>query len=145
MTTTDHNPLTRPVPIPYRGTQQYWAEAANGRLALQRCSTGHVQFYPRAHCRRCGSTELEWFPGSGRGTVHTFSIVHRAAHEGFADRLPYVFAIVELEEGVRVTANVVGCDPYGVSVGIPVEVSFEDHVGDLTLPQFTPIQNHEEY
>jgi uncharacterized OB-fold protein len=145
MTATEHDIVTRPAPVPYRSSEHYWSAAGSGRLALQRCPSGHVQFYARAHCRRCGSTDLEWFDAAGHGTVHTFSVVHRAAHEGFTDKLPYVFAVVELVEGVRVTANIVGCDPHDVTVDLPVEVSFEDSIGDVALPQFTPTRTHEEH
>lgn len=135
--TTSHDTL-RPVPAPYRATESFWTAAANGSLMLQRCATGHVRHYPRGHCPECGSTDLEQFASSGRGRVHTFSVVHRAAHEGFADRTPYVFAIVELIEGVRVTANIVGLDPADVSVDLPVRATFDDELGGITLPQFAP-------
>lgn len=138
MTELDHPSVDRPTPVPFEGTQRFWEEASAGRLTLQRCEAGHVQFYPRRHCRFCGETELSELTASGEGTVHTFSVVYRAAHDGFVARVPYVFAIVDLPEGPRVTANIVDIDPESVHVGMRVEATFDDVVGELTLPQFKP-------
>jgi uncharacterized protein len=129
---------TRPLPVPYAASAPFWAATAEGRLLIQRCSSGHLQFYPRGHCHRCGSRSLDQVEASGAGTLHTFSVVHRAGHDGFADRLPYVFAIVDLAEGPRVTANVIGADPGEVRVGMPLRAVFTDTEQGFTLPQFTP-------
>jgi uncharacterized protein len=116
----------------------YWKAAAEGRLLLQRCEAcGNHQFYPRAHCIRCGSFDPVWEEASGRGVVHTFSVIHRNGSPGFADELPYVVAIIELAEGPRMTANVVGVDPGEVVVDMPVRATFTKVSGDLALPQFT--------
>lgn len=116
----------------------YWKAAAEGRLLLQRCeSCGNRQFYPRAHCIACGSFDLVWQEASGRGVVHTFSVIHRSGSPGFADELPYVVAIIELEEGPRMTANVVGVDPVEVVVDMPVQATFERVSDEVGLPQFT--------
>jgi hypothetical protein len=56
----------------------------------------------------------------------------------FADEVPYVVAYVELDEGVRMCTNVVGCDPASVEHGMPVEVTFEDVDGSISLPKFRP-------
>jgi uncharacterized protein len=130
--------VERPTPIAYGASLPFWEAAAEGRLVLQRCSSGHVQFYPRSHCHRCGSTALDWVDATGAGVLHTFSIVHRAGHGGFADRVPYVFAIVELDEGQRVTANIINTDVDEVHIGMPVRVVFSDQLGKYTLPQFEP-------
>ena len=131
---------TRPAPVPFQSTQPYWDAARRGELLLQRCDKGHLQFYPRPHCHICGSVTLAAQPSSGSGHVHTFSVVHRAAHEGFSSRVPYVFAIVELDEGITVSANVLDCDPLSVTVGMPVRAVFHDQLEELTLPQFAPTE-----
>jgi uncharacterized OB-fold protein len=69
--------------------------------------------------------------------VFTFTVARRPTHPGLADRVPYVIAVVELEEGPKLTANLVGIDPDDVEIGLSVEVAFED-VGDTTLVQFRP-------
>jgi uncharacterized protein len=128
----------RPTPVAYASAKPFWEAAAEGRLTLQRCPNSHLQFYPRSHCRTCGSSDLDWINATGAGVLHTFSIVHRAGHEGFADRVPYVFAIIELDEGQRVTANIVNADLDQVRIGMPVRAVFSDRIGDYILPQFEP-------
>ena len=90
-------------------------------------------------CPHCGATELRWEEASGRGEVHTFTVARRPTHPAFAGQEPYVIAVVELEEGPRVTTNVVGCEPEDVRVGMPVELTFEEKGEDgFALPLFRP-------
>lgn len=111
--------------------------AREGRLVIQRCtSCGEHQFYPRKLCVRCGG-DVEWVQASGRGTVHTFTVIHQQGMPGWRDEVPYVAAIVDLDEGVRMTTNVVGCAPSDVRIGLPVEVTFVDE-GTYVLPRFRP-------
>jgi uncharacterized OB-fold protein len=72
--------------------------------------------------------------------VHTFTIARRPTHPGFADRVPYVIAIVELAEGPRLTTNIVGCSPDVVYIGMDLQVDFDDLEDDeaTTLPVFRP-------
>lgn len=75
---------------------------------------------------------------SGRGTVYSFYVAHRPAHPAFRDRVPYVVALVDLEEGPRMMTNIVDCPPEDVHIGMPVEVVFRDVTEDITLPCFRP-------
>jgi len=77
---------------------------------------------------------------SGRGTVYTYAIVRRAPTPGFRGDVPYITAIVELEEGPRMMTNVVGvaAEPEAITVGMPVEVTFEDITDEISLPKFRP-------
>lgn len=128
----------RPVPVPDDVSAQFWDAAARGELAVQRCvSCQDLQYPPEITCRRCHSDDLSYTGVSGRGRVYSFAVVERAFHAGFADRLPYVTAMVELEEDprVRLFTNIVDSAPGSVEVGMPVEVTFET-VGDRVLPQF---------
>jgi len=107
---------------------------------MQECADcGHRQFFPRAWCHLCGSGAVEWLESAGTGRVHTYTVIRRATElPVFAEDVPYVVAYVELDEGVRLCSNVVGCTPEEVEVGTPVEVTF-DHVSeDLALPKFRP-------
>jgi uncharacterized OB-fold protein len=106
---------------------------------IQRCSNcrSHI-FYPRYNCPQCGSRGLEWVQASGRGKVYTYTVARRPTHPAFADRVPYVIAIVELEEGPRLTTNIVDCDPNAVRIDMPVEVTFEDVNEEISLPVFRP-------
>ena len=118
-----------------------WFEGlARHELWLERCgSCGTIRFYPRAVCTVCLSSEVMWERASGRGTVYTFTVTYQNQAPGFREMLPYVYAIVELAEGVRMPTNVVGCPPDAVRIGMPVEVVFEDVAPEITLPKFRPV------
>jgi uncharacterized OB-fold protein len=90
------------------------------------------------NCTECGSQALEWVVACGRGTVYSYTVARRPTHPAFAERVPYVIAIVELDEGPRVTTNVVDCDPDAVRIGLPVELTFEAPVDGIALPLFRP-------
>jgi hypothetical protein len=75
---------------------------------------------------------------SGRGTVFTYTVARRPTHPGFADKVPYIIAVVELAEGPKLTTNLVDIDPDDVVIGLSVEASFED-VDHATLVQFRPV------
>ena len=128
----------RPLPVLDEVNGPYWSAAAQGRLLIQECAAcGHRQFYPRALCARCGG-EPGWLECSGSGTVHTFTVVRQMGMRPFRDELPYVVAMVELEEGPMMMGNVTGCDPDAVRIGLPVEAYFlraEDEVG---VPMWRP-------
>jgi len=128
-----------PVPVTSPQSAPFWEGAAGGRLVIQRCTACEkFVFYPRRWCSHCYGTAFEWIEVSGRGEVHTFSVIHGAPSVGFEERVPYVLAVVELEEGPHLMANVVDCDPDVVRVGLPVRVVFEAR-GDYRVPQFTPV------
>jgi uncharacterized OB-fold protein len=128
-------PLPRPSPI----SKPYWEAARRHELLLQRCAAcKQYVFYPRLNCTNCGSRQLDWVTASGHGTVYTYTVARRPTHPSFAARTPYVIAIVELEEGPRMTTNIVDCDPDSVKIGMPVEATFEDVSPDVTLVVFRP-------
>jgi uncharacterized OB-fold protein len=128
----------RPVPLPDNISRPYWEAAGRGELVYQECGhCGHRQLYPRALCTSCAATP-DWRTASGRGTVHTFTVIRQNWAEPFREMLPYVVAMVELAEGPRLMSNITDCDPEGVHVGMPVEAWFlpvEDGIG---LPMFRP-------
>jgi uncharacterized OB-fold protein len=129
---------TRPKPGADHVTEPFWHAAAEGRLLVQRCiNCGVAQHYPRAMCRECAG-DTEWQVCSGRGTLYTFSIVRQNRTPPFDALVPYVVAMIDLEEGARMMGNVTDCDPDTVRIGMPVEVWFE-HLGDeVALPQWRP-------
>jgi uncharacterized OB-fold protein len=107
---------------------------------LQQCGQCDANiFYPRVNCTECGSTDLTDVAASGKGTVYTYTIARRPTHAAFADAGPYVIAVVELDEGPRLTTNIVGCEPEAVTIGMAVEVVFGDVIDGIALPYFTPI------
>jgi uncharacterized OB-fold protein len=119
-------------------SHQYWDGAARGELVIQRCrGCARWIHFPEPVCPSCGGTDFSFEPVSGQGTVETFSVIHRSFVPAFADRVPYVIAWVGLPEqaGLRVFANVTGCGPDQVAIGMAVEVCFEPRDG-RTVPNF---------
>lgn len=129
--------VQRPVANPDGITQPWWDATAEKRLLVQRCcACDRTQHFPRALCRHCGSTDLEYIEATGRGSVHSFTVVHRAPHPAFT--APYVVALVDLHEGVRLLTNVVGCDPDAVHCDMRVRVGWEPLPDGRQLPVFEP-------
>jgi uncharacterized OB-fold protein len=130
--------IDRPLPQPSPLTQPYWDGARRHEVWIQRCDAcrTHV-FYPRYLCTACGRDTLSWVQASGQGRVFTYTVARRPTHPAFADRVPYVIAVVELQEGPKLTTNIVDVEPDVVHIDMPVIAAFED-VGDVTLVQFRP-------
>jgi uncharacterized OB-fold protein len=127
----------KPLPKPTSTSQPFWDAAKEHRLQLQRC--GGCQafiYYPRDRCPHCLSDQLQWQPVSGHGKVYSYTTVRRASTRSFADR-PYVLAIVELDEGVRLTTNI-EAPPERIKIGMPVTVFFDDVTPERTLVKFKP-------
>ena len=91
---------------------------------------------PRSLCPNCWSDDLEWIESAGRGKVYSFSIVRRASVPEFSDRVPYVIALVELNEGPRIMANILGDNALETQIGDEVGLCFEEREGDAKVPQF---------
>ena len=114
-------PQDRPLPARGNVARPYWEALAEGRLVLQYCpACDRYQFYPRAICTRCGA-DPEWRESDGRGTVYTYTVIRQNGAAPFRDELPYVVAMIELEEGVKVMSSVTDCDPDEVAVGMAVQ------------------------
>jgi hypothetical protein len=129
----------RPLPRVDEETRGYWEACARHELYVQRCRQCRAwRFPPRAVCPSCLSSAVDWVRAGGRGTIYSFTVTHQNQAPGFRERLPYVLAVVELEEGVRMMTNVVGCAPETVRIGMPVELHWEDVTPDVTLPLFRP-------
>ena len=129
----------KPLPAPSPVTQPFWDGLREGELRIQRCRdcAKHV-FYPRTACHYCLSDRLEWVKASGRGTLYSFTIVRRAMNPAFQADVPYVFAIVELEEGPRVTTNIVNCPLEALRVDMPVMAVYDRVTPEAALLKFEP-------
>ena len=130
-----------PLPVKQPESDFYWEKAHEHELWLRRCNPcGQAYFYPRDFCPHSGSRDVSWMRASGKGTLHTFAIVHRAPVPAFSDRVPFVVAMVDLEEGARIPTNLVDVepDPAHIKVGMAVEVAFLDLTDEITLPVFRP-------
>jgi len=128
----------KPLPAPDEVSGPFYEAAARGELRYQQCpECSHRQFYPRAVCTACGA-EPRWETASGRGTVHTFTVIRQNFAKGFRDELPYVVAMIELEEGVKMMGSVTDCSPDDVSIGMAVEAYALEVEEGLALPFWRP-------
>src|SRR5690349_12071830 len=129
---------TKPLPQPDGVSTEYWKAASEGRLLIQQCpKCGTKQWYPRALCTKCGA-DPEWLECSGIGTVHTYTVVRQYGGRPFRDELPYVIAMVELEEGPLIMGAVTDCEADDVHIDMPVEVYFVKAADDAGIPYWRP-------
>ena len=127
---------TKPAIVPTPETAPFWQGAAAGKLLIQGCDAcGRAQFPPRPICLTCRGTALAWREASGRGSVFSFTVVHRAPLDAFKDDVPYVVALIDLEEGPRMMMNIRRCSPDQVRIGARVTVFFESYAAGIALPQ----------
>lgn len=127
----------RPLPLPTDITAPYWQAAKKERLTIQHCKQcQRWQFYPRAFCAHCASEDLVWQETSGLGRIYTFTINRRAPNVFMKSRLPYAVAIIALDEGPRMMANIVNSDLEAIFIGARVQVCFEHVSDEIALPQF---------
>jgi uncharacterized OB-fold protein len=130
----------KPLPRIDEESRGFWEACQRHELYLQRCrACGATRYYPRTLCPHCLNDTTDWVLSSGKGTVYTYTVTQQNQAPGFRDSLPYVLAYVELDEGVRMLTNIVGCDAGAVRIGMPVEVVFEDVTPEATLPKFKPL------
>ncbi len=130
-----------PWPIADDLTRPFWDAANRHELVIQRCTAcGEFRHTPRADCLFCKSTDVEWVKLSGKGTVFTYIVDHRNEVPGFDGH--YVFAFINPVEAprtsVRLTGNILECDPDDVYIGMPVEVMYKELKPGVTLPEFRP-------
>jgi uncharacterized OB-fold protein len=128
------------IPIATEHDRPYWEGAKEGRLVLQRClGCGLFSAQPRTVCPRCHRDSFGWAEVSGRGRIHSYTIVHQTTIAGFQEELPYVVVHVQIDEEPTcyLTANLVvdERDRERLTIDLPVVVQFENR-GDVALPQF---------
>ncbi len=132
----------KPLPMTQPESDFYWEKAKEHQLWLRKCNDCQkAYFYPRDICPECFSRDTTWVRASGRGTLHTFAVVHRAPASAFKEDVPYVVAMVDLEEGPRMPTSLVDVepDPSKIKVGMRVEVVFQDVTEKFALPKFRPV------
>jgi uncharacterized OB-fold protein len=137
--------LSRPRPVATSYSQFFWDGARRGQLLIQCCGACNRYAHPPGPiCPSCGSREMGPVAVSGRGTLHSFCLIHHVFHPAFKDLTPYLVARVELDEQPELflIANLRNCPREAARVGLPVRVLFET-VGDDVLPQFEPAPTRE--
>jgi uncharacterized OB-fold protein len=132
----------KPLPVLDAETQPFWEACKKGKLVLQRCGVcGHIRFPPTRFCPKCRSDSHEWIESKGLGRVFSWIVVrHPVPRDIYAADVPYVVALVALDEGVRIPTNLVGVEPEAVEADMRVRVSFRAVTPDITLPLFEPVK-----
>jgi uncharacterized protein len=131
----------KPVPVANSWTMEFWKGAKEGRLTIQKCKDCNTNiFYPRMSCPFCFSDKLEWVESSGKGKIYTYTVVRSNAPSAFIADMPFVIAVVRMEDGVQMLTNIVGCNPEEVYCEMPVQVTFEKLTEEFTLPKFKPAE-----
>ena len=129
----------KPVPIPDAVTAPFWEATKEGKLMVQRdMDSGQVFFYPRERSPYTLSDRLEWVEVSGKARIYSFIVVRQPGNPAFTPDVPYIYAIVQLDEGPRMNGNVRGIDIEDVEIDMQVEVYFEER-GDQMIPQWKPV------
>lgn len=125
------------LPKPDALTQPYWDGAKRHQLLLQRCDGCQATWHPPLPiCPKCRAKGYTWTPIAGGGTIYSYTEVHHPAHVAVADKVPYLVALVTLDEGPRVVTNILDCALTDISVGMRVELTFQTIAPDVVLPQF---------
>jgi uncharacterized OB-fold protein len=120
-------PLSRP----------FWDAAAQGRLLLPRChACGKHFFRPEVACTHCFATDWSWVEASGRGSLYSHTVVHRPPAPGFV--VPFVLAVVELDEGPFLFSNLVRCEHADIRIGMRLRMQFDGVAPGICLPRFHP-------
>jgi len=129
-----------PLPVPNLDNQEFFDRCREHQLVLRRCRDCSLFSHPpRPNCPGCASDNLEWVKSPGRGTVYTFTITRQPVSRAFEGRLPWAVVDVELDEGVHLISNLVGCDLEEIEIGMQVDVVFEEVNSEITLPKFKKV------
>lgn len=137
---TEKRKIARPVPRPnaYMNTAPFWAATREGKLLLQFCKdSGKYQWYPRPVSIYTGKRNLEWREASGKGTLYSWTVTY-SAWPGHEDRVPYICAYVDLDEGPRLLCNLLNCARDKVRIGMPVKLVWEKLEDGTNYPAFEP-------
>ena len=118
--------------------EPFWQACRDERFLLHRCAACGRAYWPASCCIEHGSEPMQWQEASGRGEVHTYTVVHHAYDPSLADRLPYALAVVKLDEGPFFHSDLVGCGPAQVHVGMRVRVVWDRIDAETVIPRFTP-------
>ena len=130
--------MDRPRPTPSPDSMPYWQGLREGKLLIQTCAAcGKLRHYPRPVCDACFSMDVTWTKASGRGKIHSWTRAHHAFLPEFKPDLPYTLVTVDLEEGVRMNARLVGADAEP-RIGAPVRCVTEPQDAEWSFPVFEP-------
>ncbi len=127
----------KPLPSLNADNMPFWDGCKVHQLKFQKCSVcGYVRWPASILCPQCHSTDTEWIAASGKGKVYTFVVFHHVYHKAFENEIPYVTAVIKLEEGPHLLSNIIDCDPNEVNCDMPVQVKWEDVGEGFSIPKF---------
>jgi uncharacterized OB-fold protein len=127
----------RLLPEPTAESSRFWEGTASRKLLLQQCADcGKIRHYPRPVCDACYSMKIAVAEAGGYGAVHSWTVAYRAFHPAFALKLPYILALIDLDEGVRINTILRGVAPQELRIGLRVQVRFEAIGDGYFLPVF---------
>jgi uncharacterized OB-fold protein len=133
-------PYSKPLPKLNGDNRPFWEGCKQHELRFQQCTAcGLVRWPPAFLCPQCHSPQATWQVSSGLGKVHTFAVYHAAFHPAFTADLPYVVAVVALDDGPHLLTNLIECRPEEVKCDLRVQVTWEDVTEEITLPKFMPL------
>ena len=133
--------IKKPLPKPSKWSKPFWEGTKQHKLLLKKCKVcGHIDHPPYLYCTECQSDDSEWIEASGRATLYAFAINEYGVPFPFIPDLPYVVALLDLQEGPRMLSNIVGCDPKALRNGMELEVVFEEASAEITLPKWRPVK-----
>lgn len=120
-------------------SEPYWRALRDGRLLIRRCQAcGRHHSYPRPFCPHCWSDEVDWVEAGGGATLYTHSVVHVNDLPPFGSQVPYVAAVVELDEGPRMMTRVVDCDHAHLEIGMRLQLTTQPVTEEVTMAVFRP-------
>ena len=120
-------------------SRAFWEAMREGELLLRHCGAcGAVTYYPRPFCPACWSEDVSWQPAGGKATLYTHSTVYVNDLPPFPEQVPYIAAVVDLEEGPRMMTRVVDCAPEDLEVGMALELTFTEVTDEVTIAVFRP-------
>jgi uncharacterized protein len=127
------------MPLANSDTAPFWDGCARGLFLLQRCTECSTFRHPPSPiCPNCLSAEHEWLQATGHGTIYTFVIVREALRRGWEELVPYVVAVIDLDEGPKFVTNVVNIEPDLVTIGMRGKIVFTSTDDAMMLPLFAP-------
>ena len=126
-----------PLPQPGPHNREFWEGCRRHELRIQRCTgCGKHRFTPKPSCPHCAALAFEWITCSGKGRVYTWTVIHGPTLPAFAALTPYAAGLIELEERVFMTGQIRGVDPHAITMGMRVQVEFDDVTDDVSLPHW---------
>jgi uncharacterized OB-fold protein len=129
--------VAKPLPVISDFNRPFWDGAHRHEYRLQRCNGCGKLWAPHGPvCPHCFSEDYKWEKLSGRGKIQSWVVFHKLYHPAFAKDLPYNVAFIELDEGPRVIANIVGTPNEKLHIGMKVEAVFEDVNDEISIPKF---------